>query len=51
VSAAFIRELMRRAAQFVLEKPDGSSATLDDVDAALGGPGLLRGAGARLRSA
>jgi ATP-dependent 26S proteasome regulatory subunit len=35
VSAAFIRELMRRTAQFVLEESKGSSVTLSALDSAL----------------
>lgn len=35
VSAAFIKELMRRAAQFHLERNDGVALMLHDIDAAL----------------
>jgi cell division protease FtsH len=35
VSAAFIKELMRRAAQFRLERDGGSELSLADIDAAL----------------
>jgi hypothetical protein len=36
VSASFIKELMRRAAQFMLERaPDADAVTVADVDAAL----------------
>jgi hypothetical protein len=35
VSAAFIKELMRRATQFGLERDDDAALTLPDVDAAL----------------
>ena len=35
VSASFIKELMRRAAQFHLERSDSATLTLQDVENAL----------------
>jgi hypothetical protein len=35
VSASFIKELMRRAAQFLLERDGAGALTADDVDRAL----------------